>query len=417
MAETLVIRMPAKADDEAIWIHSDMTGACIGEAASGDLKSAAQQAGGRRVTVLLPATDVLRLASNIPLKGQAKILQALPFALEETVAQDVDLLQFAIGERRSDNKLPVAVVERQALETLLDDARAAGLDVDQVYSEADAVPLAPNTTTVWVEDGIAIIRDDSGSISVDVDELDTLLDLRFPLEIEEGATAAHVLVYCDQELHERYDELWEQLRLRVESLDIKLLSDHGIAQLSNGVADHARSGVNLLQGRYAVKRQAFDFSPAWRLSASLFVTLCLLTLVYDGLALLQLNSQEAAIDQTAGELLAKKFPSAGETADPWGQLQSRLRATGGSTAGSGPGLIEGLNVLADALPKAKGLKVEALSFRNGIIDLRLEATDVAAIDSLSREIDNSGLFATDIQSANPSGDIIKGKVQLKAVNP
>jgi len=423
MAETVVIRMPGAAGEETVWVNTDSSGSCTSAVKRGSLGDAADAAAGNRIALLLSPSQILRLFSNIPLKGKAKIMQALPFALEEQLAQDVDDLHFAIGERNAEGGIPVAVVARDAFEDTLEEARSAGLAPDAVMSLADSIPLFPSTTTAWIDGDTATIRTADETFSIDADELTTILDMRFPLDVDatsddtadgEPAPAKHIKVYCDAPAHDRFADMFESLRLRVESLDVLLIEDHGIAQLANSLADTGRKqGVNLLQAAYAVKKQLFTLSPAWKLAGALAVVFAVLTLIGDSLSLMQLNRQEQALDAAAAETLSKAFPGTGEVADPWGQLQSRMRAAGSTANASGPGFIEALNVLANAVDKTKGIEFEALSFRNNVIDLRLSAPAVDVLDTLAREVNNSGLFSAEIQSANPQDGAIRGRIQVK----
>jgi general secretion pathway protein L len=413
MPETLVIKLPADVANGVSWITVDEMGAVTGEAGHGPLESAAAATAGRAVTALLPSSAVLRVYSNIPLKGHSKILQALPFALEEQLAQDVETLHFAIGERNSDKLLPVAVVESGQLEDYLSQLNAGGLYPTAVYAESDAVIPVPATTVLWLNDDELIIREPDGSSSVaDPEELETLLQLKFPLDSEADDNAqSHVLVYCTAQANTDHAEIWDQLRGRVPSLDIKIISNGGIGKLASGIVSNP--GINLLQGEFAARTDLFSWWPLWRVAAGLLVAVCLLSLATDALAVWQLSRQEAKLNAVASETLVNAFPSAAGAADPWGQLQSRLQAGSGGATNTGPDFVEALVVLAKALDSSSGIKVEALNFRAGIIDLRLEAPAVQNLDTLRQTINDSGVFVADIQSANPADNVIKGRVQVK----
>ena len=86
MAETLVIQLPADGSGDAAWISVDAMGAGTSQPQQGTLEQAAAVAADKQLAVLLPSAVVLRLQSNLPLKGYTKILQALPFALEDQLA-------------------------------------------------------------------------------------------------------------------------------------------------------------------------------------------------------------------------------------------------------------------------------------------------------------------------------------------
>jgi len=412
MAETLVIQLPADGSGDAAWISVDAMGAGTSQPQQGTLEQAAAVAADKQLAVLLPSAVVLRLQSNLPLKGYTKILQALPFALEDQLAQDVDVLHFAIGERNTQGLLPVAVVEEKRLRNYLQQLETARLFPTLVYAESDAILPVPATTVVWINNSEIIIRQPDGTSSVsDIEELETIMSLKFPTPSDTSAANNNVLIYCSAEANNAHQELWESLRNRAQSLDIKLVSNRGIGKLAGAIIN--KPGINLLQGQFSIKTDLFSWWPFWRNAAILLLAAGIMSVVSDAAALFQLKQKEAQLDTAAERILSDTFPSAAGAADPWGQLQSRLQGSGTISVG-GPDFIDALVVLAEALDKSSDIKVDALNFRSGIIDLRLEAPAVKNIDAFRQAINDSGRFSATIQSANPTDNVIKGRVQVKA---
>ncbi|MEX1265339.1 MAG: type II secretion system protein GspL, partial [Woeseia sp.] len=119
MAEYLVIRLPADAGDSAHWIAVDSDGTRRGPPVAGPLDEAAADARDRKVIVLVPGADVLTTSVDLPIKAGARLHAALPYALEESVAEDVEQLHFAAGTRRDQGRTPVAVVSRGLMDDWL----------------------------------------------------------------------------------------------------------------------------------------------------------------------------------------------------------------------------------------------------------------------------------------------------------
>src|SRR6187549_3221521 len=97
MSETLVIHLRDGAP--ARWMVCSNDGQVVVNAVSGDLAQATAMSAGRRIAVIVPAGDVLATDSDAPAKGAAKLAQVVPYALEERVADEIENLHFAIGER------------------------------------------------------------------------------------------------------------------------------------------------------------------------------------------------------------------------------------------------------------------------------------------------------------------------------
>ncbi|MCY3730631.1 MAG: hypothetical protein OXF98_04750, partial [Rhodospirillaceae bacterium] len=60
-------------------------------------------------------------------------------------------------------------------------------------------------------------------------------------------------------------------------------------------------------------------------------------------------------------------------------------------------------------------RVEALSFRSGVMDLRVYAPSVAVLDALARNLTAGGEFQVNIQAANPTESGIEGRLQIVSV--
>src|SRR5699024_743902 len=110
MRETLLIRLSGGA--ELTWRIAGGSTA-EPETAAGTLDDVIPKCEARRVVLLVPGTDVLLWKTSVPgVRGQ-KLRQALPYSLEDDLAQDVDSLHFALGGTTDEGERNVAVVTRQ----------------------------------------------------------------------------------------------------------------------------------------------------------------------------------------------------------------------------------------------------------------------------------------------------------------
>jgi len=120
--------------------------------------------------VALPSDWIFYRHINIPIKGQSKIRQVLPYELEPLLAQPVELLTFdflpvAINETGNGNHLVAAGMEKVRLKACLDVLAAAKIDPDVVtagsYALASCLPkvadLPDQAVLVTMEAGTSSI--------------------------------------------------------------------------------------------------------------------------------------------------------------------------------------------------------------------------------------------------------------------
>jgi len=419
MPETLIIRF-TKADEQVDWVIIDSNGAASA-AVRGTLAEAATQADNRKVLILAPAISVLRMQVNIPLKGTAKIRQALPYALEEQLAGNIETQHFAFSKADSSGPIPVAIIDHELIQDWLQRLELVGLRAAGLFAESDGIAALPATMSILIDGDTTIIRDHLGEFTItDTGTLQMVLEMLLDQHsetMENDATTVPVklLAYCSDEINESYQELWDRLRMRTETVEIKILGDGALPFIASHIAGN--NGVNLLQGTYAPKSNLnIEWGP-WRLPTALLASFLLLALVFKGVLFWQLSREEATLDAAASEVLRLTFPDAGEVADPWSALQSRLGTTTTSAPVNGPGFAEALAALTSAFAQTPNIRMETLAFRSGIVDLQLLAPNVDALDKLRQQIGESGVFTATIQSANPDKDVIKGRMQITAVTP
>ena len=121
MADYQVIQL--RQDSSCRWVNIDSAGARKSEVWDGSLDQAAASNDGRPVIALLPSEDVLTITTELRARGN-KLLNALPYALEDHVADDVDDLHFAPGQRMPNGLLPVAVIARAKMDAWLEALRS-----------------------------------------------------------------------------------------------------------------------------------------------------------------------------------------------------------------------------------------------------------------------------------------------------
>jgi general secretion pathway protein L len=415
MNEFLVIRPDPPPGQTASWIAVDETGALLGPPMYGDLPDAVPAAAGREIIALVSAPDVLRTRVEVPVKGgAAKLLQAVPFALEEQLAEDLDALHFAIGSREADGRMPVAVVRRETIDALCARLSGAGLAPHGIYAESDAIAGMPNTLTLLVQDSYSILTEPDGSVTaLDTGELSALLDLWFASREKAGGEniPSHLVVYGSPQALSSLESVWQDLTPRVESLEVRSLSEGALPRLAAQIV--TAPGINLLQGSFAQKSSLWTYWPAWRIAAMLLVAVVALGLVTQVAQLRRMRGEIAALDRSIDQAFHYVFPDAGPIQDARAQLSSRLQELGGRGGAGSHEFLDALRVIAQAVSSTGQARVEAVNYRTGTMELRIRAPTVETLDRIQQQVTQAGGLKAQIQSANASdNNEVIGRLQI-----
>lgn len=392
------------------WLPAGATDPMPGlrEGALADVAAAAPQ---HRLVLLAPADEVLLTTATVPIRNPARMRQALPFALEEQVADDLRELHFAAGARDASDQVPAAVIRHDRLQGLIAPLAEAGLVPEAVYAEHDLLPTEPNAS-VWLIEGSRCMVRHPGQppLAVEAEDLDELLMLGDPrLTASEGG--AHLTVYLGPADRDRLGEGLESLRDELASLELRLLRDGPLGLLAPRAAEG--KAINLLQGEYAAKNGTDKLWRPWRNVALLLLVLVVAMLLRDIAALRQLKAEEARLDEAIAATFREAMPGTRLVGTGRVQMERRLAAVRGSAAG-GPSapFLASAEAVSRALGSTAGVTIEAVSYRSGILELKLTVPGVDALDSIERQVEAAGNFEVTIQSANPRGEVVEGRLQV-----
>ena len=420
MAEFLVIRLGADADQNARWIVVDDQGTRRSPPVTGPLSEASRDVGKREVIVLVPATSVLTTTVNIPLRGGSRLLAALPFALEEQLADDVEKLHFAAAPRRGSGQIPVAVVAHEQMQDWLQRLHSVGVAPTRIVPEIYGLARIPGTLSLLVADDQVMFNDgaDVEFVIQNIRPSEALAvagvldagrdDTR--LKSANGRAARHLLVYCEPAEEARFQHEWIALRHELESVDLQLLPDGALPRLAVTVATGA--GINLLQGAYGARTEYGALFRPWRHAAMLLVALGVLGIGAKAVDYYRLSREEVALkEQFTLEYRQIRPDDTREVMDPVGTVNSIRRSLGTPTAPQV--FLPSLQQLGLALAANVSAEVEAISYRAGVIDIRLTAPDVATLDNIQKQVSASGRFSASIQSTDQVGDKINSRIQIR----
>ncbi len=442
MRKQLIIRLPSDGVTgqvdiaaNASWVLRDEDRPA-GSLFQGELKEAAQYAVGARVTVLAPARDVLMARVNLPAMKRQRLARAVPFALEEQLADDVDELHVAVGDRDAHGWVSNAVVSRARIEAWLDQLKQAGLHPDVVSTElagvpwqADAEPDGGESWTLLVNGQEALLRTGpQAGLAFDADNTATVLratldacrepgdpadestaDIRprqlrvstcGDSEFENSTTHRDLQALCaDQQV-----ELW--LEASDESCSVLLARGFG-------AASGEQSAINLLQGDYSRKERLEKLLRPWR-PALILIGLWLLLQV--GVLITELQSLSARktqlheqIETVFHEALPGSRLVPGQERELMQRGLDKLRG-GGNAEG---GLLVLLSQSGAVLKDAPGIKLRTLRYKDNKMDLDLELPDLQALDQLKQQLTDKAGLRVEIVSATSREGKVQARISLR----
>jgi general secretion pathway protein L len=404
MAETLFLRLPVD-DHPASWLLVDAVGNRIGRVQQGALTEAAAQTHGRRVRALVPGAMVSILHASIPTRNLQKVLQAVPFALEDRLAEDVETLHFALGNRDEDGYM-VAVLRRAHLQHWLEQLAAAGISADEIIPDMLALPTQPATLTLALSAEEVLVSLPDGTA------LSTEMSLA-PLLIERHLSNFRSSGLCDKAvIHVAEGSDTGTIAHALEALELEVVQ----APLSDGLlpvfaaALRDKPALNLLQGEFGRHKGIGEHWQRWRFAVALLVAFCVVGIVQQGVSYLQLRHQAAQLDAQVLEQFHKALPDVHRVVDPRQQVQQRLNQLSG--ANDSNGLLTMLMTLGTALQANNSVQLSGFSYHGGSLQVQVQADQIQALDDLKTSLQQAGKFNVNLDSVDSSNGQATGRLTL-----
>ena len=379
MSEKLILRMSSQTNNAVPWlVWSNQTNQVIvsGELDNhAELASLAQYAQGRQVTVLVNSADVRLYRHTMATKPSRQIIKALPFMLEDELAQDIDSLFFAIESTGFDKEsgqhwINLAILDKSLMRHWTELWQQAGLTVKQVLPEVLCLPYEAQeggelVSTAQVANGWLFrtgpwqgefVEGDWLAVYIrqfqERDEADVPLDIHHYSPLPDEIRAQ--LVDCDG------------VTLNAQSPELAML------MLAQGAQ---ASKWNLLQGEFAPKKAVSKQWMMWRPAAALFALVLFIEFVTMLASWHRADSQLAVAKQALVEQYQSAFPKEKvRVALLKRQLTRKVAdATGGTQVSSG-GFLTLMTRIAPVLKQYKNITSESYRYDGKRGELRLSAS-------------------------------------------
>ena len=419
MRKQLFLQIPsAGLDDtsELRWVVRDDERPA-GSLFHGKLSETVQQAVGARVVVLVPGADVLLASADLPGLNRQRLVRALPFALEEQLASDVDELHFALGNRADDGRICNAVVAREKIEFWLASLKSAGLQADVISSDVLGVQHAAANGagkhwSLLLNGEQCLLRTDAQQgVALDRENLSFLLQA-----LLDGAEAAlptclDIKVCADDAFADSddYRQLCQVCEEKGIAVDLQPQDEDGVLLLARGFNE--QNAINLLQGDFSRRQQLEKILRPWRPAMLLLGLWLVVQLGAMGLEYSRLSKQNTVMRDQVTALYREAFPQARKVVNPRVQMERGLE----KLRGSGGGQMDLLGFVAKAGPILKAtpaLKLRTARYKENKLDLDLEIDNLQALDKLKQQLVEQAGLAVDIVSASSRDGKVESRIAL-----
>jgi general secretion pathway protein L len=333
-----------------------------------------------QVVAVVPGQAVTLLSVPRIARQRQRLLQALPYAVEEQLAQPVEDVHIVAPARIEGDQVPVACVAHADMRAWMARLDALGIQPDRMLPDMLLLPAPAAAASLARVGGRALVRSgaDAG-FAVEADALALMLG--------------------------RVGEVREVFRAE------------GIADLLPKLAPYLTeaSALDLLAGPYRPRHRSGAAGP-WRAAAVLALAALLLGLLYQWLDYRALRQTHEALMEEARALYRQVVPDAGAVPDPVRMLRAESARRGGGSHGAGA-----LPLLARVAPLLAGgtttVRMDAIEYRGGSLEITLTTPDVPTLDGLRERLGALPGLRVELTGASPGEAGVQGRLRVQEGTP
>lgn len=353
---------------------------------------------GRQVIILLPIEYVFLVQLAIQAKNKKQLDKAIPFALEDELADDIEELHFATGAKTADGKHPVAVISKAKLEYLIDTLAELRIFPQRITIDIFGIHIEDNHWTLCIDQKHVIARVSKyNGFGCELRDLDDFIQIMVD---EQGQKPEMINVYCHPD--EDIQELKKEPNVFV----------HDFWKPTNFVMGFdAEQSINFLQGPFAKSdKQSITLRP-WKIAAVLATVWIGLLMIQIGIENWQLSKIDAQLTAEIDRVFLQTFPQASNTQNARKRMEQEIKRLTSSTSTdqSSADFLKLLHHISYELNKEDQVSIVDIRYRGKQLALEIHTKDVQILEKAKTNLQAKNIQA-ELKSAKSEENFIRAQL-------
>ena len=380
------------------WVGENNTELNVNQGLLADAVIAAKDC---HVSVIIAGEDVLHLNADVPGKNSQRVLQAIPYVLEDDLIDDVEDLYFAIAEsnKNSDkNNYNVVIINKHYFESIIKQLTSAGLQADAMYADYS---LLGKNNTIFLTDKRVMFNSDVMKFSAPSNSSVIINDE--VLTENKNITFIH----CNNADVTNSDKINISESFVCENIECKI--DPLVWLIKNRSKDN---NINLLQGKHKKKRDWSQTSKKWLPIAVLFIVWIS---IQGGLFVaeyIDLSNKNKSLNTEITKIYKRTFPQSRRIIDAKAQMQQKLSSLKKRSGQSGRSFNDMLSSSAKVFSSINGLTIKSLKYYDGKINVEIKIKNLQALDKLKEKLIAEQGYQVEIQNASSGKESVTARLQI-----
>ncbi|MEZ5507685.1 MAG: type II secretion system protein GspL [Gammaproteobacteria bacterium] len=360
---------------------------------------------------------------SIPTKQMRQIAQALPYMLEDQLAQDVSQFHLIYTANGNSGDISVLGIPQQLVAVTQRLFAEQNLPLDAIFADMLCLPLASNEWTLLADSKHLLIRHaELGGMSIEIDAAPVVLAAIFDNWEPKPATLRVML--CKEHLT---DSLTNWIKTQINSA----VADQNMAVEFDDIASDyfvvlcdrlqkmpRKHPANFLQGAFAAKGRRKPSGYNWKPLAALAASF---VIVYTGYLYTQswkYNAEAKRVEAEATSLYKRLFPQDRRIVNVKRQMEQHIKDfQKGQTSESFLALLTltGQHIQTMNRTATDAIKPQRAAFDENQGDLRLDlqAKDFGQLENFKTRLESASLLVETASAAQDAG-VVKARLKIRS---
>jgi type II secretion system protein L len=364
-------------------------------------KKVIPKARGKKVIVTIPTEQVFLGSANIPSRNKKQLKQAIPFALEDYLIEEVDTQHFVFHSAKQNNT-HVGVINQIVLQQWIKLLKRKKLYGATLLPDVFLLKQQAGAWTLSVQGERALLRTGIFSgFSCSTDILPTLLKYQFE-DTPEAEQINCLLNYSNASLAL---ELPEDLSIEAYPNESMVFAKDIIAALP----------LNLNQGIVVKGGLSKQINwKYWRISTALLVTCILSYMLFLGIQSKRLEQENNHLLAQSKQIFLQTFKDRKRVVNPRVEMQAALTKLRKSSGKIESMYMEILHRVGQLINQDKQIKIKLIRYRQGELSLSLMANNVSQLEKLNKKMTSiSPMYQVQLRSIASGNSQVTAKLIVK----
>ncbi len=346
--------------------------------------------------ILLTAASTSLLKSDIKVVNNRDLQSALPYALEEQLAQNVEELHFSWVRNKTDTDIHVIVVTNELMQRLGEQFTSPDV---VVLPGILALPVSEKTWCIVIDDQRALVR----------------TGVHSGFECHKNKLQQQIKLHLRDHGVPKRIQFWSSTAQDIQFIPEKLLPITKQSRFRNfhdWIKNHAmpEPGLNLLSSQYAIKQKTSFKWIHWLPAFSLILLTLTVHFGYSWYQINKLETEQQVLLKQSHQILSQTFPDIKKVVEPKFQAEQELRKLNVSLDNSGTNFFTVFGHVMKNMRVNSDMKLLGFTWINDRLDYQIEAKNVTSIEAYNRKMINLGFDSEIINFVNDKG---KSKSQMR----